>query len=79
MTYANYTSKENKIPIIEAIDGQLITNCIWSTPKIIEGNLVSDTDNDILKIVVYNRYYTAAPKVGFIKNFGFKNVSNTDV
>ncbi len=68
----DYPNKENNIPVIEAIDGQLITNCLWLNPKTQDGNLVSDTQNDLLKIVVYNRYYAAAPKVGFIKNFGFK-------
>ena len=67
-----YPNKENKIPVIEAIDGQLITNCLWLDPKTQDGNLVSDIENDLLKIVVYNRYYAAAPKIGFIKNFGFK-------
>ena len=68
----SYPNKAHKIPVIEAIDGQLITNCLWLDPKTQDGNLVSDTENDLLKIVVYNRYYAAAPKVGFIKNFGFK-------
>lgn len=68
-----YPSKENSIPVIEAIDGQLITNCIWMNSKVNGTELVSDIENDILKIVVYNRYFNAPPKMGFIKNFGFKN------
>jgi adenine deaminase len=34
--------------------------------------LVSNTENDTLKMVAYNRYFNAAPKMAFIKNFGFK-------
>ena len=69
---SDYPNNENKIPVIEAIDGQLITNCLWENPKINGNELVSDIQNDVLKIVVYNRYFSASPKVGFIKNFGFQ-------
>ena len=68
----SYPAKENKIAVIEAIDGQLITNCLWETPTIHEENIISDTNRDILKMVVYNRYFQAAPKMAFIKNFGFQ-------
>ena len=34
--------------------------------------IVSDTDHDILKLVVVNRYEKAPPAVAFIKNFGLK-------
>jgi len=67
-----YPQNDQLIPVIEAIDGQLITNCKWETPTISNGLLVSNIDKDILKIVVYNRYHAAPPKVGFIQNFGFK-------
>lgn len=68
-----YPTKENKIAVIEAIDGQLITNYLWEDPTIIDGKIISDTNKDILKIVVYNRYHQAAPKMAFIKNFRFKH------
>ena len=60
------------INVIEAIDGQLITNCIKAKPKIENGFAVSDVANDVLKIVVVNRYTKAKPVVGFIKNFGLQ-------
>jgi adenine deaminase len=72
VTIDGYPSKENKIAVIEAIDGQLITNCLWEEATILDGKIVSDTEKDILKMVVYNRYHQAAPKMAFIKNFGFK-------
>lgn len=68
-----YPTKENKIAVIEAIDGQLITNYLWEDPTITDGKIISDTNKDILKIVVYNRYHPAAPKMAFIKNFGFQH------
>ena len=67
----DYPNQNGKIPVIEAIDGQLITNCIWMTPHDKVGYLESNTDSDILKMVVYNRYHAATPKIAFIKNFGF--------
>ena len=69
----NYPSQNPKIPVIEALDGQLITNKLWLKGKEINEVLVSDTDNDILKMVVVNRYHTAPIAKCFIKNFGFKN------
>lgn len=63
---------ETEIPVIEALDGQLITNRLMLAPKTENGCVVSDTENDILKIVVVNRYYPAPAAKAFIKNFGFK-------
>jgi adenine deaminase len=69
----NYPSNEKGfIPVIEAIDGQLITNCLWMEAHIKDDLIMSDTNNDVLKMVVYNRYFNAPPKMAFIKNFGFK-------
>jgi adenine deaminase len=58
---------------IEALDGQLITNKFPFSPKIENGKLVSDVQNDILKIVVVNRYKDAPVAKAFIKNFGLKS------
>jgi len=62
----------DKIRVIEALEGQLITNEIHFTPKIENGKIVSDTENDILKMAVVNRYQNAKPAIAFIKNFGLK-------
>jgi adenine deaminase len=61
-----------KIPVIEALDGQLITNKVFTTPVIDDNELISDLKNDILKIIVVNRYNTAPVAKAFIKNFGLK-------
>lgn len=50
---------------IEALDGQLITNKIPAQNEI-------DVENDILKIVVVNRYKNAPVAKAFIRNFGLK-------
>jgi adenine deaminase len=61
-----------RIPVIEALDGQLITNKLSLSPKVTNGKIVSNVENDILKIVVVNRYTDAPIAKAFIKNFGLK-------
>lgn len=59
-------------PVIEALNGQLITNKMFADLKT-EGNaFVSDTGADILKMVVVNRYKDAPIAKAFIKNTGLK-------
>jgi adenine deaminase len=65
-----YPNKNGIIPVIEALDGQLITNKLLLTGTLQNGNWVTDTTNDILKIVVVNRYHPAPIAKAFIKNFG---------
>jgi adenine deaminase len=60
------------IKVIEVLDGQLITLKSEHIPKIENGQIVSDTERDILKIIVVNRYSDAPPAIAFIKNFGLK-------
>jgi adenine deaminase len=64
---------DGELPVIIALDGQLITERIYLAPKIIEGNFQSDLSNDILKIVVVNRYTDAPVSKAFIKNFGLRS------
>ncbi len=61
------------IRVIEAFDGQLITKEILAEAKVIDGNLESDIENDILKLVVVNRYTDSPSAIAFIKNFGLKH------
>lgn len=58
------------VKIIKAIEGQLITDQIIGFPECKDGNLISSTEKDFLKIVVMNRYQTSKPVVGFINGFG---------
>ena len=62
-----------KLQVIEALDGQLITNRLSLEPRAEEGVVVSDPTRDILKLVVVNRYSKAPPAVAFIKNFGLSS------
>ncbi len=66
-------AKSTKVKVITARDRSLLTGLEVCNIKINNGLAVSDPDNDILKIVVVNRYRQAKPVVGFIKGFGLKN------
>lgn len=61
-----------EVKIISAISGEIITEKLVGRPKSVNNNLVSDVDNDILKIAVINRYEKKKIALGFIKNFGLK-------
>ncbi|MCO5251820.1 MAG: adenine deaminase [Candidatus Kapabacteria bacterium] len=58
--------------VIEALDGELITKRIVLPAKIENNLLVSDIENDVLKLTVVNRYQDVKPAVAFIRNFGLK-------
>ena len=66
------SGKGSKIRVIEALEGQLITNEIHHNPLIVDRKIISDTENDILKMAVVNRYQNEKPAIAFIKNFGLK-------
>ncbi len=72
-----YGDEENieQVNVIEALDGQLITNrLIKDLDDVIVKNGIIDShpENNILKIVVINRYNDAPIAKAFIKNFGLK-------
>ena len=67
-----FESSANKIRVIEALDGELVTNNIEADTLIVDGNLVSNTATDVLKMTVVNRYKNEVPAIAFIKNFGIK-------
>ncbi|WP_159947033.1 adenine deaminase [Polaribacter septentrionalilitoris] len=67
-----FESSSKKIRVIEALDGELVTNQIESASLIEDRNLVSNTKTDVLKMTVVNRYKNDKPAIAFIKNFGLK-------
>ncbi|MBP92493.1 MAG: adenine deaminase, partial [Flavobacteriaceae bacterium] len=66
-------SSAKKIRVIEALEGQLVTNELIEDAWIKDGNLISNTEKDILKMTVVNRYNDDEPSLAFIKNFGLKS------
>lgn len=67
-----YESNTKQIRVIEALEGQLVTNEIITGSLIENGNLVSNPEKDILKMSVISRYQDQKPAIAFIKNFGLK-------
>lgn len=61
-----------QIRVIEAVNGELITNVLIENPKAENGYFVSDTVTDVLKLAVVCRYNNEKPAIGFIRNFGLK-------
>jgi len=53
---------ETNLPMIDVIDGQVITGRMDSLPF----------DEDVLKIICVNRYNKAKPAIGFVHGFGLK-------
>lgn len=66
-------AQSTTIRVIEALDGQLITNEVQVDALAIDGFAVSNTAHDILKIAVVNRYSDAPIAIAFIKNFGLQH------
>jgi len=63
----------SKVKVIEAVDGELLTNSFTAELPVEDNWIVADAGRDILKIVVLNRYAEKAqPVVGFIKGFNLK-------
>jgi adenine deaminase len=65
-------AQTGQLKVIQAMDGQLITNLLITDPKTEGNNIVSDIEQDILKLVVVNRYKKEKPAVAFINNFNLK-------
>lgn len=61
------------IRVQQAIDGQLITECLEMEARLVDGFAEADTDRDILKMLVLNRYQPAKPALDFVRGFGLKS------
>lgn len=65
--------QEEDLLVIEALDGQLITNKRWMPPTVDNGACVPDTTKDLLKIAVVNRYTEAPVAVAWITGTGLQH------
>ncbi len=66
-------AQSEKIKVIEALEGQLITNALtYPVTSDEQGFAISNPDTDVLKMAVINRYEDQPPALAFIKNFGLK-------
>ena len=60
-----------KMKVIQAFDSELLTKqIVYDVQK--DAIVKTDTDADILKMVVVNRYQPAKPAVAFVRGFGLK-------
>ncbi|MFO7936343.1 MAG: adenine deaminase [Kiritimatiellia bacterium] len=64
---------ECRIKVMQIHDGSLITDSIEADAVIEDGVITADPENDIIKLVVYNRYQKhSQPAVAFVKGFGLR-------
>jgi len=66
-------AKDSRLHVIEVIEDELVTKKKIVDAPVLNDQVVSDLENDILKIVVVNRYTNSPPAVGFVHNFGLKS------
>ena len=67
-------AKSGRARVMELIPNQIITRQIFAEPKRENGQVVSDTDRDILKIAVIERHLgTGNIGLGLTKGFGLKS------
>jgi adenine deaminase len=59
--------------VIGMIKDQIITERLIEEPKVVDGLVVPDIDNDITKIAIIERHNASEPRsVGFVKGMGIK-------
>ena len=66
------SKKEEKVRVIKAIEGQLLTEESEAVLPVDNGNLKPDMENDILKIAVLERYGHNRVTNAFINGFGLQ-------
>ncbi len=65
--------EKSMMRVIQIIPDQIITKQIAVTPNVVDGYVESSTEEDILKIVVVERYGKSGNiNTGFVKGFGLK-------
>jgi adenine deaminase len=63
-------ARGSKVKVIEVLEGELVTNLIEKTVLTKDEKILTDIENDILKIVVVNRFKSNELYIGLIKGFG---------
>ena len=66
-------AQPGRLRVIGVQEGTLLTRKLLLQPKIEAGRVVADVDRDILKLVIYNRYFPdRSPAVGFVHGIGLR-------
>jgi len=71
--YFQIQAKKGRCRVIGLVPGQLITREELHKPRVVRGRVVTDTDRDLLKLVVVERHH-ASPNIGIglVRGFGLK-------
>ena len=62
----------SKVRVIGVNDGKLVTDNLLETPTVQDGAIVPDTERDLAKLVVVNRYAPAPPALALVQGFGLR-------
>jgi adenine deaminase len=63
----------NRMLVIEALDGELVTESSVVKPLVDHGLALPDVTRDVLKLAVVNRYEDAPPALAFVRHFGLRH------
>jgi len=66
------SNKEEKVRVIDVIEGQLLTEESEAILPVVNGKIEPDMENDILKIAVLERYGHNRMANAFVRGFGLK-------
>ena len=62
-----------ELPVIEVVPGQIVTRKRYLKVRVVDGQVISDTERDILKLVVAERHHaTGNVGLGMVTGFGLK-------
>ncbi len=62
----------SRLQVIKALDGEIITDSYVTETVVSNGVAITDPSQDLLKMVVVNRYQNALPAAAFINGFGLR-------
>lgn len=66
-------SEGERVKVIEVIPGQVLTKKIVERAKIVDGEVISDIERDIMKVAVFERHMASGRiGIGFVKGFRIK-------
>ena len=69
-------ARGSHLNVIGMVPDQIITERLIEEPKVVDGLVIPDIDNDITKIAIIERHNASEPRsVGFVKGMGIKEGS----
>ena len=66
-------TEQRRLPVIEIVPGQIITRKVMEDVRLEDGQVLADTERDILKLAVVERHHaTGNIGLGLVKGFGLQ-------